>query len=438
MGKRKSVRRPLLEEEDEQGPPLYQGIKEEPEWTTIESPTLVAEGVGDGESRLPEPQPHQYSCTVTGPGVEGATANHPTHVFVELRDLETSQPCTLSQSVTAEIHSETAREEKSHHHARFKKKQKSRVSVDQRTTATYRVSFTAVTRGEHQLHVRIDGVEIEGSPCNITVYTDPNQLRKPIGEIPNRTGVWGAAVNSRGEIIASNYPRDEVVVINSEGEVIVSYDCRGPTGVTIDGDDNVYVSCVDHIEKYSRDGHLVKSVGKSGHGEGEFISPEGLVHHKGLVYICDTHNNRIQIYDTDLNYVKTMGCLGCGNIEFDQPWGIDFDSSGRAYVADKNNSRVQVIDVQRGGFLKEIGHSGGKGKLSRPSSVHVVGEFLYVSDDDNCRVAVFRTGTGEFVTSFGGHSDSSGKKYRGPFRICSDRHEQCLLYVLDLVSARIF
>ena len=38
-----------------------------------------------------------------------------------------------------------------------------------------------------------------------------------------------------------------------------------------------------------------------------------------------------------------------------------------------------MIDVKQGGFLKQIGHSGGRGKLSGPTSVTVVGEFVYVS-----------------------------------------------------------
>ena len=43
---------------------------------------------------------------------------------------------------------------------------------------------------------------------------------------------------------------------------------------------------------------------------------------------------------------------------------------------------------------------------------------------------------GEFVTSFGGHcGDDKGKKYKGPFRICCDIHEQRFVYMFDLLSA---
>ena len=437
MGKRKSVRKPLLEEADdnEQGPPFYEEDEAtEKEWSTRESLTLPGEACRES---TPDPQP-QYNCRVSGPGLETATANCPTHVLVELRDVVTGQPCTHSQTVSAELASQLGREEK--HHALFWRRHKPRVAVEQKTTATYCVSFTgtAVTRGHHKLHIAIDGIEVGGSPCDITVYPDPHQLKKPICEIPNRSSVRGAAVNSRGQIVVSGYARNEVVTMDSEGEVISSFDCRGPTGITVDNEDNVYVSCVDRIEKFSSDGQHIKSLGKSGHKEGEFISPEGLTYHKGHIYVCDTLNNRIQVLDTDLNYVKTIGCEGSANIEFSHPWAIEFDSAGRAYIADKNNDRVQVIDVKRGGFLKVIGHSGGRGKLSGPTGISVVGEFVYVSDDAHSRVAVFRAVTGEFVTSFGGHSDAKGKKYKGPFRICSGKGKNCYIYVFDTMSAHIF
>ena len=435
MGKRKSVKQPLLEAEDEVCQPQDQSEEKSlVEWSSEESPP--SETALDGPSSYDRSVQPLYACRVSGPGVQSATANYPTHALVELSDAATGKPCTQSQPVTAELLSQLMSEEK--HHTLFKRRHRPRVSVEQITTATYRISFMAVSRGEHQLHIRINGVEIEGSPCNITLYPNPNQLRKPIGEIPNRTSAWDVTVNSRGDIITSDFSRNEVVVLNSQGEVISAYDCRGPTGVAVDSDDNVYVSCADQVQKFSNDGHLIKSVGKSGQKEGEFIRPEGLVVHENLLYVCDMLNNRIQVFDTGLSYVRTIGCLGSGNIEFNNPWGIDIDSAGRAYIADQNNGRVQVIDIHRGGYLKQIGHGGGKGKLSRPTGVRILGEFLYVSDDDNSRVAVFRALTGEFVTSFGGHSDADGKKYRGPFRVCCNKHEQCSLYVFDLTSARIF
>ena len=424
MGKR-DLRQPLLEVDDEQS------------FAQEQDETLAAKS-GIHTSPAEAAQPEQRSTCphciyrVSGPGVQSATANYPTHVLVELSDAVTGHPCTQSQAVTAELQSDTTAEKQ---HTLFKRKPRTRISVEQKTTATYKVSFTATTRGEHQLHIKVDGMEIRGSPCNITLYPDPKQLRKPVDEIQTLTNIWDVTTNSHEEMIVSDFSKNEVLVLDSQREVILTYDCRGPTGITVDNSDNVYVSCADQIQKFSRDGHLIKSVGKCGQNEGEFIRPEGIAYHDGRIYVCDMLNNRIQVFDTDFHYVKRIGTQGSGNIEFHHPWDIDIDPTGKAFIADQHNSRIQVIDINRGGFLKEIGHIAGKGKLNEPTAVRILGEFVYVSDDDNSRVAVFRT-SGEFVTSFGTHFDASGKKYRGPFRICSDKQRS--IYVFDLTSGRVF
>ena len=43
-----------------------------------------------------------YTYQVSGPGLQSATANHPTHALVELSD-SSGRPCSLQQNVTAEL-----------------------------------------------------------------------------------------------------------------------------------------------------------------------------------------------------------------------------------------------------------------------------------------------------------------------------------------------
>ena len=40
----------------------------------------------------------------------------------------------------------------------------------------YEVSYTAVSRGQHKLHIRVNGRETNSSPFTMTVYPDPTQL----------------------------------------------------------------------------------------------------------------------------------------------------------------------------------------------------------------------------------------------------------------------
>ena len=71
---------------------------------------------------------------------------------------------------------------------------------------------------------------------------------------------------------------------------------RYSAGVAVDSDDNVYVASSDKLQKFSRDGHLIKCVGQHWNKDGEFICPTGVKVHYGHVYVCDQYNDRIQVF----------------------------------------------------------------------------------------------------------------------------------------------
>ena len=199
---------------------------------------------------------------------------------------------------------------------------------------------------------------------------------------------------------------------------------RFPAGVAVDSDDNVYVASDHKLQKFSRDGHLIKCVGQHGSKDAEFIEPKGVRLYHGHVYVCDRHNNRIQVFDTDLNFIRTIGSPGSGRGQFNEPYDLDFDSEGKAYISDYQNHRIQVIDTS-GQFVRQFGQKEGEGKLKRPTAVHVVGQFVYVSDQGHGRIAVYET-SGQFVTSFGRHTNT---KLGSPYGITSDCNG--LIYVPD-------
>jgi DNA-binding beta-propeller fold protein YncE len=67
----------------------------------------------------------------------------------------------------------------------------------------------------------------------------------------------------------------------------------------------------------------------------------------GNVYVADTNNHRIQIYNSSGSYVTTLGSAGSGNYQFDAPNGVAVDGSGNIYVADSSNHRVQIYNSSR-------------------------------------------------------------------------------------------
>ena len=165
--------------------------------------------------------------------------------------------------------------------------------------------------------------------------------------------------------------------------------------------------------------------------KGEFDDPHGVRVHSNQVYVCDTNNHRIQVYDLDLKFIQSIGSHGKGRIEFDQPHDVAFDNAGNMYVVENENARVQVISSS--GEFKNVFGLDGEGKLSKPTSLCIVDKFIYVSDWDQNRIAVYTT-SGDFVTSFG-----SGGEDEGQFH-----HPRCIttcangfIYVCDCGNERV-
>ena len=67
-------------------------------------------------------------------------------------------------------------------------------------------------------------------------------------------------------------------------------------GVAVDGSGLVYVSEEGNqcVSVYTSEGVFVTSFSKRGSGPGEFNCPIGLV--MDVVYVCDSHNNRAQLF----------------------------------------------------------------------------------------------------------------------------------------------
>ena len=65
----------------------------------------------------------------------------------------------------------------------------------------------------------------------------------------------------------------------------------------------------------------------------------------GQLMVCDTGNNRIQVFQLNGNFVGKFGTSGSNLGEFKSPWSVAVLSNGRIVVCDVNNYRVQIFEV---------------------------------------------------------------------------------------------
>ena len=77
------------------------------------------------------------------------------------------------------------------------------------------------------------------------------------------------------------------------------------------------------------------------------------------VYVTDTWNNRIVVFDAELNYITEFGTYGQGPGEFDWPSGIEFFENGDFIVTDLSNSIIQLFNKD----FKYISHLSIQGSL---------------------------------------------------------------------------
>ena len=163
-----------------------------------------------------------------------------------------------------------------------------------------------------------------------------------------------AAVNSRGEIYVSEYTTvDRVQRFGPQGTNWLGAfgrAGRGPgefsraEGLGIDAHDRVYVadSCNHRIQVFDADGKFLRTYGKAGSGPGELSYPYDVrIDREGRQYVCEFGNSRIQVFGPDDRPLEILGGRGSAPGQFSNPWSIALDSKGDLYVADAMNHRVQ-------------------------------------------------------------------------------------------------
>ena len=271
----------------------------------------------------------------------------------------------------------------------------------------YEVCYQPTSRGRHQLHIKVEGEHIKGSPFPVTVKLPIQKLGTPLRTISGVNQPWGVAINQKGEIIVAEHRGNCVSLFNSEGQKVRSFGSYGAGngqfneayGVAIDDNGDILVTDGgnNRIQKFSADGKYLTSVGTQGSGQLQFQYPIGIRIHPltKRIYVADHNNHRVQILNPDLSYFSSIGSSGSGPGQLTKPEDVAFDGTN-VYVVDTGNHRIQVF-TEDGRFLRHIG----EGSLAWPTVIIINGENeMYVSEHNNQRVSVFTT-QGKYLASFG-------------------------------------
>jgi len=199
------------------------------------------------------------------------------------------------------------------------------------------------------------------------------------------------------------------------------------------------------VDPYARGQREVASIlswGSQGAAPGQFTDPRGLaVDSEGRVYVADGNNHRIQVFDSNGQFVTQWGSQGAGPGQFQEPWGVAVDQDGNVYVADTWNHRLQKFDSE-GSFLLQWGTFGNTQGATvgqenvfygpRDIAIDAAGN-LYVTDTGNKRVVKFSP-EAEFLGQWGGFGLQSGQ-FHEPVGIDIDADGN--IYVADTWNRRV-
>ena len=308
-----------------------------------------------------------------------------------------------------------------------------------------KITYQPTKRGKHQLNIKINGREIQGSPFIIAVTSLPQSLGQPVRVIGNLKMPWFVTTNNQNQIIVTESSSNCVSVFSPEGEKIHSFGSEGtndgrfqvPTGVTVDnvGNINVVDNNNHRIHKFTPNRKFIQSVGTCGTGQLEFNYPLGVSFNPNnqKFYVCDQSNHRVQVVNTDLTFHSTIGRKGTGNGEFKYTVDIAFNSNGDIYVTDYHNHRVQIFN-QDGIFLRTLRNKQQGQTLEYPFGIAVdSSDTVYVSERNRGCISVF-TAEGEYLTTFGSEGKAEGQ-FDCPYGLHIDKNDS--LFVCDFNNGRI-
>jgi DNA-binding beta-propeller fold protein YncE len=203
----------------------------------------------------------------------------------------------------------------------------------------------------------------------------------------------------------------------------------GPTGVALDARRGlVYVSDTgnDRIEVFrlARDARgqvtsaaFIKAIGRHGSRPGELRQPAGLaLDQEGHLYVCDTGNGRVQIFDEKLAFVRQWGGGEAEAARLAEPVAVAIDPQGkRIYVADRARLQVQAFD-RTGTLLASWGTPArpdtgvASGELAFPFAIAASHGFVYVSDSRRQDVQKFRLA--ELIATLGRPGNQDGQFFQ--------------------------
>ena len=231
--------------------------------------------------------------------------------------------------------------------------------------------------------------------------------------------ITGLALDDSDRLFLSDSEMRRVLVFDPQHRVegSISEGLVSPGGLAIDNENRfLYVADpeLDQVLVYDADPphKLLRKLGTPGKGHalttpGDFAKPSNVAVDKdGNLYVSDTFNDRVEIFDADGNFIRAFGKAGDGPGYFARPKGIAVDSDGHVWVADAVQDRVQVFTPEGRLLIWMGGHGALPGQFSALAGLTIdKNNRVFTSEQYAGRVQMFR-----YVTDQEAMAERDGRK----------------------------
>ena len=255
---------------------------------------------------------------------------------------------------------------------------------------------------------------------------------------------YGIAVDSKNNLYVADQKVGAIFIFNTETRDVELIKNKTHAhfvriiGLAMDDNDRLFVSDpgLRHVLAFDA-AHKAEEVITEG-----LVSPGSLAidRENRLLYVSDIELDQVLVYDADtLKLKRKIGTTGHNHEltspgDFAKPTGLAVDQEGNLYVADTLNNRIEIFDAD-GKFISAFGKSGdGPGYFARPKGVAIDGDgHIWVADGMQDRVQVFNQ-EAQLLISFGGHGMLPGQ-FQGLVGIAVDKNNR--VFTSEIYPGRV-
>jgi DNA-binding beta-propeller fold protein YncE len=216
----------------------------------------------------------------------------------------------------------------------------------------------------------------------------------------------GLDVDRDGHIWITDLVGNMVLKLDRNGQLLMTLGTRGEAGewneaessrkfhqpneTALDSTGNLYVvqghlQAEPRVLKFAPDGGFIRQWGSRGSEAGQFAAAHSIkIDSNDRLYIADRENQRIQIFDTDGNFIDqwTYNAMVCS---------LYLHDDGFLYMTSGFDGEIAKVDMETGKLIGSLGSPGReKGQFGEGHFLTVDGEEnIYVADVVNRRVQIY-------------------------------------------------